>query len=127
MKTYQIPRSDLSVSSVILGLMRIAKMSDADIRTLVKTAIDAGINSEQMMLTRPATHPTDYTRQQIANASDPIERQSAQFVLLYKDLLRGQYATFADDLKQASLSDDKLGTSLGYTYTNATEVVPSTS
>ncbi len=44
MKTYQIPKSDLSVSSVILGLMRIAKMSDADIRTLVNTAIDAGIN-----------------------------------------------------------------------------------
>ena len=44
MKTYQIPRSDLSVSSVILGLMRIAKMSDAEIRTLVNSAIDAGIN-----------------------------------------------------------------------------------
>ncbi len=44
MQTYQIPKSDLSVSSVILGLMRIAKMSDAEIRTLVNTAIEAGIN-----------------------------------------------------------------------------------
>ncbi|KGE69617.1 MULTISPECIES: hypothetical protein [Pseudomonas] len=57
-------------------------------------------------------------RQQIAGASDPLERQTAQFVLLYKDLLRGQYATFADDLKQlpASAPEDKLGTSLGYVY-----------
>ena len=32
-------------------------------------AIDAGIESEQMMLTRPAQHPADYTRQQVANAA----------------------------------------------------------
>lgn len=44
MKTYQIPHSDLSVSSVILGLMRIPKMSDTEIRTLVDTALEAGIN-----------------------------------------------------------------------------------
>ncbi len=57
-------------------------------------------------------------RQQIAQASDPLERQTAQFVLLYKDLLRGQYATFAEDLKQlpASPTEDELGTSLGYVY-----------
>ncbi|MGK9527339.1 hypothetical protein O6482_24735, partial [Salmonella enterica subsp. enterica] len=57
-------------------------------------------------------------RQQITQASDPIERATAQFVLLYKDLMRGQYATFADDLKQlpASAPADKLGTSLGYVY-----------
>ncbi|KAE9652053.1 outer membrane assembly lipoprotein YfiO [Pseudomonas sp. PB105] len=57
-------------------------------------------------------------RQQIAQASDPLERQTAQFVLLYKDLLRSQYATFAEDLKQlpASPPEDKLGTSLGYVY-----------
>jgi predicted oxidoreductase len=43
MKTYAVPHSDLSVSSVVLGLMRIAAMSDADIQRLVGTALDAGI------------------------------------------------------------------------------------
>ncbi len=82
-------------------------------------AADSPISAKQVryILLRNVAGP-DLLRQQIANASDPTERQSAQFVLLYKDLLRGQYATFADDLKQASLSDDKLGTSLGYTYTS---------
>lgn len=60
----------------------------------------------------------DLLRQQITQASDPTERETAQFVLLYKDLLRGQYATFAQDLKQlpSSAPQDKLGTSLGYVY-----------
>jgi predicted oxidoreductase len=44
MKTYAVPHSDLSVSSVVLGLMRIAAMSDADIRRLVDTALDTGIS-----------------------------------------------------------------------------------
>ena len=43
MKTYAVPDSDLTVSSVVLGLMRIANMSDADIQRLVGTALDAGI------------------------------------------------------------------------------------
>ncbi|MDT3233063.1 outer membrane assembly lipoprotein YfiO [Pseudomonas sp. rhizo25] len=82
-------------------------------------ATDSPISAKQVryILLRNVAGP-DLLRQQIAKASDPTERQSAQFVLLYKDLLHGQYATFADDLKQASLADDKLGTSLGYTYTS---------
>ncbi len=43
MKTFAVPHSDLTVPSVVLGLMRIAKMSDADIQKLVGTALDAGI------------------------------------------------------------------------------------
>ena len=82
-------------------------------------AADSPISAKQVryILLRNVAGP-DLLRQQVAKASDPTERQSAQFVLLYKDLLHGQYATFADDLKQASLSEDKLGTSLGYTYTS---------
>jgi hypothetical protein len=82
-------------------------------------AADSPISAKQVryILLRNVAGP-DLLRQQIANASDPTERQSAQFVLLYKDLLHRQFATFADDLKQASLSEDKLGTSLGYTYTS---------
>lgn len=80
---------------------------------------DSPISAKQVryILLRNVAGP-DLLRQQIAKASDPTERQSAQFVLLYKDLLHRQFATFADDLKQASFSEDKLGTSLGYTYTS---------
>lgn len=44
MKTYKLPQTDRTVSSVILGLMRIASLSDAEIATLFGTARDAGIN-----------------------------------------------------------------------------------
>ncbi|MGD8195385.1 aldo/keto reductase [Herbiconiux sp. P18] len=43
MKTTPIARTDLRPSAVILGLMRIAELSDDEIRTLVGTARDAGI------------------------------------------------------------------------------------
>ena len=44
MKTYTVPHSDLVVPGVILGLMRIAKMSDGEIRALFDTALDSGIS-----------------------------------------------------------------------------------
>jgi predicted oxidoreductase len=44
MKSHQLSTSGLTVSSVVLGLMRIKTMSEADIRTLYATARDAGIN-----------------------------------------------------------------------------------
>ncbi|MGB3337350.1 MAG: aldo/keto reductase [Devosia sp.] len=44
MKTYTLPHTGRTVSSVVLGLMRIPKMSNAEIATLVGTARDAGIN-----------------------------------------------------------------------------------
>ncbi len=44
MKQITVLRTDLTVSSVILGLMRIGEMSDEEIRRLVRTALDAGIN-----------------------------------------------------------------------------------
>ena len=44
MKKYALAQSDLSVSSVILGLMRIGEMPDAEIRALVDAALSAGIN-----------------------------------------------------------------------------------
>lgn len=43
MKTYQVPHSPLTVPSVILGLMRIADMPDADIRALFDAAVDCGV------------------------------------------------------------------------------------
>ncbi|TFD34154.1 aldo/keto reductase [Cryobacterium cryoconiti] len=44
MKIYSPPRTNLQASNVILGLMRISEMGDEEIRTLVGTARDAGIN-----------------------------------------------------------------------------------
>lgn len=44
MKSFAVPHSGLTVSSIVLGLMRIAKMSDADIRQLFDAAVEAGVN-----------------------------------------------------------------------------------
>ena len=44
MKTYRLPQTELDASAVVLGLMRIPSLTDAEIRTLVGTARDAGIN-----------------------------------------------------------------------------------
>lgn len=44
MKTYQLPHTGRTVSSVILGMMRIPKMSNVEIQQLVGAARDAGIN-----------------------------------------------------------------------------------
>ena len=43
MKTYAIPGVDLPASNVVLGLMRIQDKTDEEVRTLVGTALDAGI------------------------------------------------------------------------------------
>jgi predicted oxidoreductase len=43
MKTFPVPLAGLDVSSVVLGCMRIARLADAEIDQLVRTAIDAGI------------------------------------------------------------------------------------
>ncbi|ACQ78356.1 aldo/keto reductase [Beutenbergia cavernae DSM 12333] len=44
MKTFTLPGTELVVPNVVLGLMRIAEMSDDDVRHLVRTARDAGID-----------------------------------------------------------------------------------
>jgi predicted oxidoreductase len=44
MKTFTLPHTDITASNIILGLMRISNLSDEEIRTLVGSARDAGIN-----------------------------------------------------------------------------------
>lgn len=44
MKTFTLPGTELVVPEVVLGLMRIADKTDDEIRTLVATAADAGID-----------------------------------------------------------------------------------
>ncbi|GAB3601205.1 aldo/keto reductase [Microbacterium tumbae] len=43
MKTFTLPGTDIVVPNVVLGLMRIQDKSDEEVRTLVRTARDAGI------------------------------------------------------------------------------------
>lgn len=43
MKTFTLPHTDMVVPDVTLGLMRISEMSDEQVRTLVRTARNAGI------------------------------------------------------------------------------------
>lgn len=43
MKTFTLPRTDIEVPNVVLGLMRIQDKTDDEVRTLVRTARDAGI------------------------------------------------------------------------------------
>ena len=44
MKYYDIPNSDLHVSAVGLGCMRIAEKSEAEVKNLITGSLDAGIN-----------------------------------------------------------------------------------
>lgn len=43
MKTFTMPGTDILAPNVVLGLMRIDEKSDDEVRTLVRTALDAGI------------------------------------------------------------------------------------
>ena len=44
MKTFPMPGTDITAPAVVLGLMRIQDKSDAEVRELVATALDAGID-----------------------------------------------------------------------------------
>ncbi len=44
MKTITLPNTKLEASNIILGLMRITPLTDDDIRSLVRAALDMGIN-----------------------------------------------------------------------------------
>lgn len=82
-------------------------------------AADSPITSEKlryMLLSHAAD--ADLLRQQAAQAASPTERNTALFVLLYKDLMRSQFVAFGDDFKRLtdSTRDDHLGYSLGYVH-----------
>ena len=50
MKTFTVPHTDVTVSSVVLGLMRIAKMSDAEVRALYDAAVEVGVTMSAMAI-----------------------------------------------------------------------------
>ncbi|MFK3796233.1 outer membrane assembly lipoprotein YfiO [Pseudomonas sp. NPDC088444] len=82
-------------------------------------ASDSPIQSAQVrLILLGKVADTPLLRQQISRGISDNEKATAQFVLLYKDLLHSQYAAFAEDLKSLpeKPADTKLGTSLGYVY-----------
>ncbi|HEY8911755.1 hypothetical protein [Lacisediminihabitans sp.] len=44
MKTFTPPQTNLNASNVVLGPMRISDLDDQEVRTLIGTARDVGIN-----------------------------------------------------------------------------------
>jgi hypothetical protein len=82
-------------------------------------ATDSPITSEKLryiLLSHAAD--ADLLRQQATQAASAVERNTALFVLLYKDLMRSQFAAFGTDLARLNAlpSDDHLGYSLGYVH-----------
>ncbi|MFJ3520937.1 outer membrane assembly lipoprotein YfiO [Pseudomonas sp. NPDC090203] len=82
-------------------------------------AADSPIQSAQVrLILLGKVAGNELLHQQITQGISPTEKATAQFVLLYKTLLYGQYAAFAEALKAlpTKASEEKLGTSLGYVY-----------
>jgi len=82
-------------------------------------AADSPIQSAQVrLILLGKVAGSELLHQQITQGISATEKATAQFVLLYKNLLYGQYAAFAEALKAlpAKASEEKLGTSLGYVY-----------
>jgi hypothetical protein len=65
----------------------------------------------------------DLLRQQVTKGASETERNTALFVLLYKDLMRSQYAAYAEDVKRlpARPPEEKLGYSLGDSYSSSNQ------
>jgi hypothetical protein len=82
-------------------------------------AADSPIQSAQVrLILLGKVAGSELLHRQITQGISLTEKATAQFVLLYKNLLYGQYAAFAEALKAlpAKASEEKLGTSLGYVY-----------
>lgn len=87
-------------------------------------ATDSPIKSEQVRYTLlRQVADADLLRQQVTKGVSDTERNTALFVLLYKDLMRSQYAAFADDIKRlpARPPEEKLGYSLGDSYSSSNQ------
>jgi len=87
-------------------------------------APDSPIKSEQVRYTLlRQVADADLLRQQVSQGASDTERNTALFVLLYKDLMRSQYAAFAEDIKRlpAQPPEEKLGYSLGDAYSSSNQ------
>ncbi|UXZ94727.1 outer membrane assembly lipoprotein YfiO [Pseudomonas phytophila] len=82
-------------------------------------AADSPIKAEKLRyILLSKTADADLLIQQTTQGISETERNTALFVLLYKDLMRSQFARFGEDLKRLpdAPSPEKLGYSLGYVH-----------
>lgn len=101
-KTLDLPQTDLTASNIVLGLMRIPDLSDEQIRTLVKTAQDAGVT----MFDHSDVYGGDHLCERRfgeALAWTPAEREKV--VLQSKVGIRGDYWDFSTEHILESVDD----------------------
>ncbi len=82
-------------------------------------AADSPIKAEKLRyILLSKTADADLLIQQTTQGINETERNTALFVLLYKDLMRSQFARFGEDLKLLpdAPAPEKLGYSLGYVH-----------
>lgn len=93
MKTFTLPGTDLVASNIILGLMRIQEMSDEEIRELVRTALDAGVNFfDHADLYGSAFHGCE---QRFGDALQLSAAQREQMIIQTKCGIRGGWFDFS--------------------------------
>jgi predicted oxidoreductase len=101
-KTLDLPQTDLSAPDVVLGLMRIPDMSDEEIRTLVRSAIDVGVT----MFDHADVYGGDHLCERRfgeAMAFSPAEREAV--ILQSKVGIRDGYFDFSTEHILASVDE----------------------
>lgn len=95
MKTFTLPQTDLVAPSVVLGLMRIAEKSDDEVRDLVRTARDAGIDFfDHADIYGPTYHASE---RRFAEALQLSPAERAQVTIQTKaGIVRGERAQYFD-------------------------------
>jgi predicted oxidoreductase len=95
MKTFTPPQTTLNASNVILGLMRISELESEEIRTLVGSARDAGINFFDHADVYGRTEHECEQRFGDAITFSPVERE--QVIIQTKIGIREGYFDFSKD------------------------------
>lgn len=74
MKYYDLPKTDLKVSEIALGCMRIADKSIEEVEELVKTALDCGINFLIMLIFMVEESQKSYLDKFLKNILNIVKR-----------------------------------------------------
>lgn len=74
MKYYDLPKTDLKVSEIALGCMRIADKSVEEVEELVKTALDCGINFLIMLIFMVEESQKSYLAKFLKNILNIVKR-----------------------------------------------------
>ena len=93
MKFIQIPNTDMNASEISLGCMRISKMSDQEISTLIHTALDEGIN----FFDHADIYGGGKSEQRFAEALDMNPRLRERMLLQTKCGIRKGYFDFSKE------------------------------